>query len=398
MALSPETLNPQDARAAPPRFGLSEWAGAFGDLGTLIPFVVGYIAIAHMDAFGVLLSFGLALILAGVFYRVPFPVQPMKAIAAIATTQGAALAITPAAIGAAGLVTGLLWLVLGVTGLGQRIARLVSRPVVGGLILGLGLGLMVHGARLITAQWILGLVALLLTALIIRRSPAVAILALLAFGVAAAVWLDPVLAPALGAMEPALRLPTFALGALDGQAFLVGTLLLALPQAPLTLGNAVIAITHEHNRLFPARPISERTVSISTGLLNLGSSALGGVPLCHGAGGLAGHVRFGARTGGAVIILGALLLGLALFYSDSVTTIFRLFPTPVLGVILVYAGFELVRGVRFAGTSLAGIGVLAATAAFALWHVGLAFVVGVALQYLLRLSKSRDAEPNEPPA
>jgi len=382
-------MTPEESLRLPRiRYNLGEWAGAFGDLGTLIPFVAGYIVIAGMDAFGVLFSFGLALILAGLFYRVPFPVQPMKAIGAIATTQGASLAITPAAIGAAGLVTGLLWLVLGLTGLGQKMARLVSRPVIGGLILGLGASLMLQGFRLLATQWVLGLAALALTGLLILRSPAVAMLALLAFGIGAALWLDPTLGEALAAMEPALRLPTFALGALDGQAFVVGALLLALPQAPLTLGNAVVAITHEHNRLFPARPIGERTVSVSTGLMNLGAATLGGVPMCHGAGGLAGHVRFGARTGGAVIILGALLLGLALFYSGSVTTVFRLFPTPVLGVILLYAGFELVRGVRIAGMRRAEHGVLAATAVTALWHVGLAFVVGLALQYLLRPAKT----------
>ncbi|BAU48901.1 sulfate transporter [Sulfurifustis variabilis] len=382
-------MTPEESLRLPRiRYNLGEWAGAFGDLGTLIPFVAGYIVIAGMDAFGVLFSFGLALILAGLFYRVPFPVQPMKAIGAIATTQGASLAITPAAIGAAGLVTGLLWLVLGLTGLGQKMARLVSRPVIGGLILGLGASLMLQGFRLLATQWVLGLAALALTGLLIRRSPAVAMLALLAFGIGAALWLDPTLGEALAAMEPALRLPAFALGALDGQAFVVGALLLALPQAPLTLGNAVVAITHEHNRLFPARPIGERTVSVSTGLMNLGAATLGGVPMCHGAGGLAGHVRFGARTGGAVIILGALLLGLALFYSGSVTTVFRLFPTPVLGVILLYAGFELVRGVRIAGMRRAEHGVLAATAVTALWHVGLAFVVGLALQYLLRPAKT----------
>lgn len=387
MSLVPESLNVSESQAATHRFGLSEWAGAFGDLGTLIPFVAGYIAIAHMDPFGVLFSFGLALVLTGLFFRAPFPVQPMKAIGAIATTQGAALAITPAAIGAAGLVTGALWLVLGVTGFGQKIARLISRPVIGGLILGLGLSLVLHGFQLIATQWVLGVAALLLTGLLIRRSPAIAILVLLAFGIASAVWLDPTLGPAVGAIEPVLRLPTFALVDLDWQAFVIGTLLLALPQAPLTLGNAVVAITHEHNRLFPARPLTERTVSISTGLLNLGSSALGGVPMCHGAGGLAGHVRFGARTGGAVIILGVLLLSLALFYSESVTTVFRLFPTPVLGVILLYAGFELARGVKGFGRRPAELIVLAATALCALWNVGLAFVVGLALQYLLRLLK-----------
>ena len=42
------------------RYDRSELAGAFGDLGTLIPFVVGYITINRLDAQGVLLGFGAA--------------------------------------------------------------------------------------------------------------------------------------------------------------------------------------------------------------------------------------------------------------------------------------------------------------------------------------------------
>ena len=77
---------------------------------------------------------------------------------------------------------------------------------------------------------------------------------------------------------------------------------------PLTLGNAVIAITEENNRLFPDRPVNEGRIATSTGLMNIFSAGVGGVPMCHGAGGMAGHVQFGARTGGALVILGVVLL------------------------------------------------------------------------------------------
>src|SRR5690606_5429758 len=109
---------------------------------------------------------------------------------------------------------------------------------------------------------------------------------------------------------------------------------LALPQLPLTLGNAILGITEENNREFPDRPVTESRVAVSTGIMNLGSAALGGVPMCHGAGGMAGHVRFGARTGGAPILLGGILVVLALFFSGSVVTLLRVFPVAILGVIL----------------------------------------------------------------
>ena len=157
---------------------------------------------------------------------------------------------------------------------------------------------------------------------------------------------------------------------------------LALPQVPLTLGNAVIAITEENNRLFPHRPTNESKISTSTGLMNLLSASVGGVPMCHGAGGMAGHVQFGARTGGALVILGVVLLVIAMFFSSSVASLLRLFPTPILGVILFLTGAQLALGAcdvpRDKGERFA----MMATAALAVWNVGIAFVVGMGAYWL----------------
>jgi len=167
---------------------------------------------------------------------------------------------------------------------------------------------------------------------------------LLAGGAVVALIRDPSLLTAIGRLKFELRLPNFALDSMTWSEMVVGTLFLALPQVPLTLGNAIIAITDENNRLFPERPVSERKVAISTGLMNLGSAVVGGVPLCHGAGGMAGHIAFGARTGGAPILLGSLLLLLALFLSSSIGMVFRMVPPEVLGVILFLAGAQLALG------------------------------------------------------
>lgn len=59
---------------------------------------------------------------------------------------------------------------------------------------------------------------------------------------------------------------------------------------------------------------------------------------------MAGHVRFGARTGGALIILGVIIVVIALFFSGSVETIFKIFPAPILGVILFLTGAQLALG------------------------------------------------------
>ncbi len=329
------------------RFDRMEWAGAFGDLGTLIPFVLAYVSVMGLDPLGVLLGFGVCMIASGLWYRTPFPVQPMKALGAVATTQAAQTAvITPQAVYGAGLVTGIIWLVLGLTGATRWIANLVSRSVVVGILLGLGLAFMLEGIKLMAASWILSVVILLIALLLLSSRRVPAMFVLLAGGTILALVRDPTL--------------------LD------------------SLRTIMIAIVEENNRLFPYNPVSERSVSISTGLMNLFGASVGGVPMCHGAGGMAGHVRFGARTGGAMIILGAILILLALFVSGSVQAIFGVIPREVLGVVLFLTGAQLAlgscdfskdKGERFVTIVIAGL---------SMWNIGLAFVIGLSVFHLLK--------------
>ncbi len=360
------------------RFDLPEWAGAFGDLGTLIPFVAAYIAILKMDANGMLVAFGVALIAVGSIYRTPFPVQPMKAIGAAAVSQTAlAAGLGPAAVVGAAVITGLMWMLLALTGLAGRLATWVPRPALMGVIMGLGFSFMIEGIRMMsTSPWVGGLL-LALTLVLLGRPRMPAMLVLLAIGAVMALLDSPDLMRELGALKPEFRIPTLAWGTLSMGDLWTGFILLALPQLPLTFGNAYIAITEENNRLFPDRPVNPRSVAFSTGLMNFGSSLIGGIPMCHGAGGMAGHVQFGARTGGSSIILGSILLCAGLFLSSSIDTIFRIFPQNVLGVILFMAGLQLALGSRDPGAEKTDRFVVLATAAFAIWNVGIAVLVGI---------------------
>ncbi len=369
--------NAEDTPAIGNRYDLRELAGAFGDLGTLVPFVAAYIAILKMDAAAILLGAGVALIVAGAFYRTPFPVQPMKAIGAVAIGQAATAGLTASAVVGAGLITGLIWLALGVTGLARRAADLIPRPALLGVILGLGFTFMLEGLRMMSASpWIAaGLFALTLAMLGRSRVPAMLVLLLL--GTALALIEQPGLAAELAAIRPSMKLPSLAWPALTWNDLWLGAILLALPQLPLTFGNALIAITEENNRLFPKRPVSEDKVAVSTGLMNLWSSAIGGIPLCHGAGGMAGHIRFGAATGGASVMLGILLTATALLLGDSIGLLLRVFPESVLGVILFLAGAELAMGSKEPGPDKVDRFIVLATAALAVFNVGLAVVFGV---------------------
>lgn len=357
-----------------------EWAGAFGDIGTLIPFVVAYITIVGMPPLGLLFMFGIALLASGLYYKTPIPIQPMKAIGAAAIAGG----IAPAAVYGAGLTTGLFWLLAGVTGFIRPIARLATKPVIRGIMLGLGLTFMTDGINRMKTAPVLAGCALVVTYLLLTNPRVPAMFVLLIIGVVSGIVVNPNIIQELAKVEIGLKLPVFSIPMITWNDLLTGTLLFTIPQIPLTLGNAVIAITAENNELFPERPVTEKKISISQGIMNLLSPLFGGIPMCHGAGGMAGHVRFGARTGGALVILGTILVLIALFFSDSVSILFKIFPNAILGVILFFAGSELAIVVKDIGSHKADFYVMLIVAAFAMWNMGVAFLVGVVLDNALK--------------
>jgi len=360
-------------------YNRSELAGAFGDLGTLIPFLVGYITVARVDPTGVLVAFGLFKIFAGLTFKTPVPIQPMKAIGTAAISSGGL--ITPGAIWASGLFTGVLWLVMGLTGAVTWIARITRRPVVQGLILGLGLGFLLEGIKLAQGELLLATVIVALTFVLLSHERIPAMLVLLVLGVGGALIREPGLLGELGAVSVRFQLPEFALTKIGWQDVVTGVLVLGLPQAGLTLGNAIVATVEENNELFPDRPTTVRAVAIDHGIMNLIGTTMGGVPMCHGAGGMAGHVRFGAKTGGALVILGVLVLLTGLFLSESVGTLFKLFPPALLGVILMFGGLELAASVQPDAATKADRYVMLFTAGVALWNMGAAYLGGLALWY-----------------
>jgi MFS superfamily sulfate permease-like transporter len=362
------------------QYSRMEWAGAFGDVGTLIPFVVAYITIVKIDPLGLLFMFGITLMASGLYYRTPLPIQPMKAIGAAAIAGG----ISPAALFGSGLTTGLFWLVAGATGAIRPIAKLATKPVVRGIMLGLGLSFMVDGIHRMMTVPVLAGFALVVTYLLLTNPKIPAMFMLLIIGVVSAIIMNPQMTSELAKIHIGFKLPVFSLPMITWNDLVTGTLLFTIPQIPLTLGNAVIAIVAENNELFPDRQVTEKKIAISQGIMNLVSPLFGGIPMCHGAGGMAGHVRFGAKTGGALVILGSMLILIALFFSDSVAIIFKIFPNAILGVILFFAGSELAIVVKDIGDKKSDFYVMIIVAAFAMWNMGAAFLVGVILDNSLR--------------
>ncbi len=359
-----------------------ELAGAFGDLGTLIPFVLGYITLNRMDPVGILVAFGLFKIFVGFYFKTPIPVQPMKAIGGMAIAQSGS--ITPGMIWGAGIFTGFFWLLMGLTGAINWIEKVTTKPVIRGIMLGLGLSFIIEGLGMMRTQPVFAVGGVILTLLLLNNRKLPAMLALLGYGVALAFIQNPHFIEELSRLSVRFRIPELTFGKMSWRELLSGFILLGIPQAPLTLGNAIMATVAENNAHFPDRKVTTKTIAIDHGLMNLISTSIGGVPLCHGAGGMAGHLRFGARTGGALVILGVMVLFMGLFLSDSVTFLLQVFPRSILGVILCFAGVELALVVQDIKLKKQNLFVLILTAGIAMWNMGVAYLAGLIFYYGLQ--------------
>ncbi|MGC8826600.1 MAG: putative sulfate/molybdate transporter [Anaerolineae bacterium] len=343
-----ETIRALPKLSAPAiRFDRNEFAGAFGDLGTDLPLVVGVALAANLDGTSVLVMFGLMQILTGLRYRLPMPVQPLKAVAAIVIAQR----VSAGVLYGGGLAIGILMLFLAVSGLIDWLARIVPKSVIRGIQFGLGLqlttlalkqyvlsdglpGYVLAGAAFVIALFLLGN----------RKYPAAVLI--VAIGMVYALTLKvPVAAiiQGIGFDLPKVHIP-------QPQDILTGFLLLALPQIPLSLGNSILATQQIAEDLYQRR-LTVRQISLTYALMNLINPFFGGIPTCHGSGGMAGHYAFGARTGGSVIIEGMLYLILGLFFGRAFDTAVGVFPLPMLGVILFFEGLALMRLVRDVTTS-----------------------------------------------
>lgn len=326
----------------PLRFDRNELSGAFGDIGTDLPLIVGMMLAARLDAASVLVMFGLMQLLTGLSYRMPMPVQPLKAVAAIVITQH----VSPSTIAGGGLAIGALMLLLALTGALDWLARVIPLAVVRGLQAGLGIQLATLALRdFLPAEGVPGYVvgaiafAIIVALLGNRRWPPAIFVVALGVVYAAAVHHGLPLA------WPRLTLPHVTPPAWND--ITTGFLLLALPQIPLSLGNSVLATRQVAADLFPDRATpSVRKIGITYGLMNLVSPLLGGVPVCHGSGGMCGHYALGGRTGGSVILYGATLLVFGLLFAPLFASLVQLFPRPVLGVLLVVEGLALLTLVR----------------------------------------------------
>ena len=322
------------------KFDWAELAGALGDLGVLVPIAVALIVKNGLTPTAVLLPAGLLYVAAGLVYRLPVPVQPLKAFGAIAIAHG----FGANDIAAGALLMGAIFLALGASGLLDWVAKVFPQPIIRGIQLSVGLLFCQLAWKLVCATpkaftdhhhsvWWLGVTtaAVIAAALLLRGRNIT-----LVFVAIAAVAMVLSFHGSLRYGPSALHTPH-----LSWTVFSAAAIALVLPQFPLSFANSCLATADTARAYFgdvAADRVRPGRLAMTLGLANLFAGAISGMPVCHGAGGMTAHRSFGARSGGAPIMLGSLLIALALAVGATLTVALAGFPVPILAGLLAVAG------------------------------------------------------------
>lgn len=309
--------------------------GAFADLGTFLPLVVGILAIRQFDATGLLAGFGLFALATAAFYRLPIPVQPMKAVAAFIIVG----ALTPGQVMATGLILGVILVALAAFGIVERMVRVVPMSVIMGVQVAVGIELAYLGMDHALAAPLWGLTALaVLAACYLTAFRQAAGLAVIvgATVLAVAFGMTTVTLEGAGLYMPALAWPDLA-------DFQVAALVAVLPQLALTLSNAVLATAAIAADYFPDAKdkASAPKLAAGSGVFNILLAPLGAMPMCHGAGGLVAQYKFGARTWRAPALFGVVCLLLGTVFGAGARELLVIVPLAAVGAILAVAGAEM---------------------------------------------------------
>jgi MFS superfamily sulfate permease-like transporter len=364
------------------RINRQEISGSLGDMGTFIPLLVGMVSLNGLNIASALFFAGVFNVITGITFGIPMAVQPMKAIAAVAISQG----LTTNEILSAGIVTGLIIFLFGITKIIELFNRIIPLSVIRGLQLGIGLQLLIKGFSMVlgTKHFFgydsisVGILSGVLVLLLFFSRKIPGAIVVFSLGLLFLLLKSP---NSFSGLKFDVYVPHFV--NLSWNNFLNGTLKAAIPQVPLTTLNSVIAVCALSWDLFPKKGAGIREVSISVGLMNLIGCWFGAMPMCHGSGGLAGQYRFGGRTGGSVVFLGMIKILLGLFLGGAALKILGSYPMSVLGVLLIFSGMELALVSRDVKTRTDYFVVIMTTAGIiALSSTAIGFVVGLALSYL----------------
>ena len=367
-------------KIGPYKFDRGELAGSLGDLGVLLPLMIALITINGLNPISVFLVVGLTYIVAGLYYRVPMPVQPLKAMSALAIGLG----LGRETIAAGGLWMGAILLLLSFPYILTPLSRLFSKPIIRGIQLSVGLILIKRALGFMGEDGLSSITmgAAGLAIIFILRSNKRLPASLLVIGFGLVIGLFTI----RGGGEGNIDVSSLSLSFPSSKHFQTAFFLLVIPQLPLTIGNALMAARETAHQYFPeqARRVTLPSLSRGMGLANLLAGFTGGMPICHGSGGLTAHYRFGARTGGATVIIGSLFLLGAIFFAGPLLRLFLLLPLPILAALLFYVGFQhclFIRDLK-EGTDLS-LALLIGAVAILSRNLAIGFGAGIGVQYLV---------------
>jgi MFS superfamily sulfate permease-like transporter len=369
------------------KFNLQEISGGFGDLGTFIPLAVPMVLVCGMDAGSLLFWAGFFSITTGLLFGLPIPVQPMKAIAAVAIAEG----LTTGQIAAAGLGTAVFILLLCWGNWLEKSIQLIPKEIVRGIQLGIGAKLVLKGASLVLdanfIDWrnlfmIMACIIIILAGFKFKRLPS----ALLVFclGLFAIYFSAPSVFQELkpGWHGLVITLP----GTSD---WITGFSRGSLSQIPLTLLNSVIAVCALSHSLFPGRGVPEKKMAFSVALMNITGCLFGALPMCHGSGGLAAQYRFGGRSGGSVMFIGLVKITTGILLGGAAITILSAYPMVILGLLLTVSGLELSRSVIKNENSREYMVCICTALVILAFNTALGFLSGICLYILLHFYGTR---------
>ncbi len=356
------------------KFNLAEFSGSLGDLGLFIPLVVAMAINCQLDLGIILIFAGLMNVVTGFMFNQPIPVQPMKAIAAIAITES----LTKGDLAAGGILMGLIILLASL--FIDKINTVIPKAIVRGIQLGLGLKLVSKAATDILKASFFGwdsiFIAIIVIVVIIlfaeRRIPILLYVFIFGFF---CLWFKN----GAASFSFSLSYPNFTFIWPEISQWQKGLLKLSLPQVPLTLLNSVIAVCALSAEYYPKKAISPSRMARSVALMNILCVPFGGIPMCHGAGGLAAQYKFGARTGGSVIMLGLAKIIIGLLFGGLFINVLQMYPKVILSALLIFAGLELAKSSKDSFGNMKDIFLVLLTTGFILGvDTGIGFLVGCA--------------------
>ena len=360
------------------RFDRYEISGSLGDMGAFLPLAAGLSAGCGLNFGNILFFAGVMNLISGLMFGLPMPVQPMKVIASVAIAER----LGPASVAAAGVLAGAIMLILGATGLIERLGKIIPGAVIRGLQITIGIKLLLMGLETATAAGygiapdsvFTAAICLLIAIVSIYHREIPSALIIFSIGIMLVLIANPGI---MSSLKPGWDIPRFL--ALTGKDFAVGFVKGALPQIPLTILNSVVAVCALSGDLFPGRILSAKKVTYSIGLMNLVACPLGGMPMCHGVGGLAAQYGFGARTGGSVVFLGLAKIVLGVAFGGSLMAVVGLYPGSVLGTLLLLAGWQMIVVCNDIKTGHEAVSFIIATIACLFLGIAAGFAVGFSI-------------------